>query len=316
MTTVWITGAKGFIGRHLSAYLAAQGHVVAGLGHGAWPLEIAATQGLTHWINGDIDAHNLQQLLQRSGQPQVIYHLAGGSSVGLSLQTPAEDFRRSVVSTSALLEWIRVATPETKLVVSSSAAIYGDTGLDRIPETGQYTPYSPYGFHKRSAELMCESYAQTFGIQVAIVRLFSVYGPGLCKQLLWDLCGRLTRSPQVLELHGTGAEIRDWLYVTDAISLLVAASDVANTHPLILNGATGVGTSVNDVAKLLCKILNQSPEIKFSGQQRSGDPFSLVGDTGLRQQMLNIQLDYPLHLGLTEYVHWFQYFQAHGSASS
>jgi UDP-glucose 4-epimerase len=311
MSTVWITGAKGFIGRHLSAHLAAQGNLVAGLGHGAFPPEIAAQQGLTHWINGDVDAHNLQQLCQRSGPPQVIYHLAGGSSVGLSLQTPAEDFRRSVVSTSALLEWIRVSSPATRLVVSSSAAIYGDTGLEQIPESGQFTPYSPYGFHKRSAELMCESYAQTFGLQIAIVRLFSVYGPGLCKQLLWDLCCRLAQSPTVLELHGTGEEIRDWLYITDAITLLVAASDVASPQPLILNGATGVGTSVSNVAKRLCKILNQSPEIKFSGQQRSGDPFSLVGDPTHRQQILNIQLDYPLHLGLQAYVHWFQHFQAH-----
>jgi UDP-glucose 4-epimerase len=308
MTTVWITGAKGFIGQHLSLYLAQQGHIVAGLGHGALPPEIASQRGLSYWINGDIDANNLQQLLQTSGTPSVIYHLAGGSSVGLSLQTPAEDFRRSVVSTSALLEWIRVATPETQLVISSSAAVYGDTSYDRIPEVGQFTPYSPYGFHKRSAELMCESYAQSFGLNIAIVRLFSVYGPGLCKQLLWDLCNRLQSSPEVLHLHGTGDEVRDWLYINDAVEFLVQASAMASAAPFFVNGATGQGTCVRDVATLLCNTWQTDTKVVFSGKQHIGNPFSLVADVSQAQKML-IQLQYPLSVGLKQYVDWFRNFQ-------
>lgn len=309
MSVVWVTGAKGFIGRHLSTYLAAEGLTVSGLGHGALPPELLSQQGLTHWINGDIDAHNLQQLFRCTGFPDVIYHLAGGSSVGLSLQTPAEDFRRSVVSTAALLEWVRIANPKIKIVVSSSAAVYGSIGLKRIPEIGQFTPYSPYGFHKRTAELICESYAQNFGLKIAVVRLFSVYGPGLCKQLLWDLCCRLMRMPDFLELHGTGAEIRDWLYVADAVKLLVAVSELEPLEFLLLNGATGIGTSVRDVAILMCKAMGVAPEVKFSGHKRPGDPFSLVGDTTRLQEALSIQLDYSLNLGLAEYAKWFKQFR-------
>lgn len=310
MSIVWITGAKGFIGQHLSIYLSAQGLTVSGLGHGTLPPEWLTQQGLTNWINGEVDAHNLQQLLKCTGSPVIIYHLAGGSSVGLSLQTPAEDFRRSVVSTAALLEWVRIATPETKIVISSSAAVYGNIGLDRIPEESQFTPYSPYGFNKRTAELMCESYAQNFGLKIAVVRLFSVYGPGLCKQLLWDLCCRLAQSPDCLKLHGTGAEIRDWLYVADAVKILVAVSRLRQSEFLLFNGATGIGTSVQDVATLMCKAMGVAPEIQFSGHKRPGDPFSLVGDTSRLQEMLSLQLDYPLSLGLAEYARWFKQFQS------
>lgn len=314
MGTAWVTGARGFIGQHLVRHLIQQGQTVAGLGHGAIPPEITLQQGLTHWINGDIDANNLQQLSHISGYPNVIYHLAGGSSVGLSLQTPAEDFRRSVLGTSSLLEWVRRNTPETHIILTSSAAIYGNTTLDKIPETGCYTPYSPYGFHKRAAELICESYAQAFGLSVGIVRLFSVYGPGLRKQLLWDLCCRLKASPKKIQMHGTGNEVRDWLYIEDAVHLLASlnallmrnassASKIEKT-PIIINGGTGIGTCVRDIVLLVCKEFNLDIEVNFSGNQREGDPFSLVAS--LEQlKTLDIELNYPLEHGIRNYVEWF-----------
>jgi UDP-glucose 4-epimerase len=309
MAIIWVTGAQGFIGRHLACHLSQQNHQISGIGHGAYFPETTKQAHITHWINGDIEAANLQQLLEKSGHPTTIYHLAGGSSVGLSFQTPAEDFRRSVVSTAALLEWMRSSAPQTKLVVSSSAAIYGDTPAATIPEEGNFTPYSPYGFHKKASELLCASYAQNFGLHIAIVRLFSIYGPGLRKQLLWDLCCRLQQSPTTLELHGTGNEIRDWLHIQDAVEILVAASDAASPALLIVNGGTGQGTCVREVATLLSQKMNPGVELKFSGQQRVGDPFSLVADT-TRLQTLSYTPQYTLSSGLDTYVGWFKKLQA------
>ncbi|HBB35155.1 MAG TPA: UDP-glucose 4-epimerase [Cyanobacteria bacterium UBA8803] len=310
MAVVWITGACGFIGNNLARHLAQQGYQVLGVGHGALPPEMAADLGLSYWINGEIEGSNLQQLLDRSGVPDAIYHLAGGSSVGLSVQAPAEDFRRSVVSTAALLEWIRIYIAETKLVISSSAAIYGNGHIDAIAEDGYFTPYSPYGFHKRTAELLCESYAHNFGLRIAIVRLFSVYGPGLYKQLLWDLCCRLNQSPSLLMLHGTGKEIRDWLYIEDAVRILIATVSSASSAPFIVNGGTGIGTCVRDVATLLCQSWGQFPDLKFSGQNRIGDPFSLIADTS-RLQTLAFVPQHTLASGLKEYVRWFRQRKVH-----
>lgn len=308
MAIIWVTGARGFIGKNLSIYLAKQGNKVLGIGHGSLPKETIANYGLSHWINGEIEDSNLHQLLEVGEKPEVIYHLAGGSSVGLSMQTPAEDFRRSAFSTALLLEWIRNNIPETKLVVSSSAAIYGNTQMTTIVEDGYFIPYSPYGFNKRVVELLCESYAHNFGLQIAIVRLFSVYGPGLYKQLLWDLCSRLHKSPSVLELHGTGNEIRDWLYIEDAIRVLTAAASGASNTPFIVNGGTGIGTCVRDVANLLCLTWDLSPKLKFSGKQRAGDPFSLVADTK-RLETLGFIPTQKLTLGLPKYVSWFRQVQ-------
>jgi len=308
MAVVWVTGARGFIGKNLCNYLTQQGNQVLGLGHGALPPEISIKYGISYWLNGEIEDSNLRQLLDKSGQPDVIYHLAGGSSVGLSIQAPAEDFRRSVSSTAALLEWIRGNVSQTKLLVSSSAAIYGNNQTGNIIEDGCFTPYSPYGFHKRAAELLCESYAHNFGLKIAIVRLFSVYGTGLCKQLLWDLCHRLQQSPSILELHGTGDEIRDWLFIEDAVQVLIAAANYASNIPFVVNGGTGIGTCVRDVATTLCQAWGESIPIKFSGKQRSGDPFSLLADTQ-RLQTLGFVPQYQLKSGLEEYVRWFRQLQ-------
>ncbi|MEO0315744.1 MAG: hypothetical protein RI928_2200, partial [Pseudomonadota bacterium] len=82
MKTFWITGARGFIGRHLARQLAASGHRVAGLGHGAWPAAEAVAWGVREWLNGDVSASNLAQMQAAFGTPDGIFHFAGGSSVG------------------------------------------------------------------------------------------------------------------------------------------------------------------------------------------------------------------------------------------
>jgi UDP-glucose 4-epimerase len=305
MSIVWITGAKGFIGRHLSQYLANNANLVLGIGHGAWPSELAIQNGISYWINGEIEDSNLWQLLEHSGKPDTIFHLAGGSSVGFSLQSPKEDFYRTVASTATLLDWIRIFTPKTKLVVISSAAVYGNTAIQPITEIGRYTPYSPYGFHKRTLELLCESYTQNFDLLISIVRLFSIYGPGLYKQLIWDLCCRLSHAPVQLEMQGTGKELRDWLYITDAVKILATVCQHQTQPFAIINGGTGFGTSVRDVVSRVCQAWHLSPQIHFSGKNRLGDPQQLVADI-TELQKLGVEIEYTLDLGVAAYVDWFK----------
>ena len=131
--TVWITGANGFIGRYLTRELADAGHTVHGIGHGAIADAAKQRLGLSMWLNGEIDAANLNALATGSELPSTIFHLAGGSSVGLSIAQPFEDFSRTVASTARLLEWLRGSAPECRLIVASSAAVYGTP--DRCPVT-------------------------------------------------------------------------------------------------------------------------------------------------------------------------------------
>lgn len=303
---MWVTGANGFIGRHLVCQLAGDGHAVHGLGHGALDPAGACALGLQTWINGEVDAANLNALAAMSGLPSQVFHLAGGSSVGLSMARPFEDFSRTVASTARLLEWLRSFAPESRLIVVSSAAVYGSDHAGPIPESAVLTPISPYGHHKLMMERLCQSYVQSFGIRCAVLRLFSVYGPNLRKQLLWEICSRLRSEQHTLKLGGTGAEIRDWTDVRDVVRLLAGIAEGRRQDGFdVINGGAGRGVSVAHIAEGLIRHWGSKTAVHFSGVARPGDPMSLVADNR-RVREMNFDWRIPLERGLADYVEWFK----------
>lgn len=307
MASAWITGAHGFIGRYLARGLRAGGYQVAGIGHGAWPEAEAAQWGLSFWLNGEISASNLGQMRQSLGLPDVVFHLAGGSSVGAAMANPNEDFTRTVVSTAELLEWLRQHSPATRLVAVSSAAVYGSAHSGPISEEARVSPFSPYGAHKLMMEDLCRSYAANFGLQLVLPRLFSVYGAELKKQLLWDLCGKFAAGGAV-ELGGTGNELRDWTDVRDVASALDQAARLASDQAPVLNLATSVATPVREIASTVASHwggAEAEARVRFSGRSRPGDPFSLVANID-RMRAQGIECAIPVTQGIAEYVAWYR----------
>ncbi len=308
MSTVWITGARGFIGRYLARTLAGQGITVVGIGHGAWPLSEAAHWGISSWVNGSVTGSNLQALARSVGLPVTVFHLAGGSSVAAAIANPHEDFSRTVLSTAALLEWLRQVSPATRLVAVSSAAIYGAGHTGPIVEDATARPYSPYGCHKYIMEQLCSSYGATYQLHSVVLRLFSVYGASLKKQLLWDLCSRLATAPETVELGGTGEELRDWVDIRDATAALAAAPALAAPAVPVLNIGSGVATPVKRIAALIQAAWKPGPNpaiVRFSGSARAGDPFSLQADTR-RMAAQGLRCAIAPEQGIADYVRWFQ----------
>jgi len=157
MATIWITGGKGFIGQHLASHIAGDGQQVHGIGHDQRTRNDALIWPYASWSSGEIDSATLDQLAARSGLPDTIYHLAGGSSVGASFQHPHDDFARTVETTARLLEWLRLRAVGVKVVAVSSAAVYGASHRDAISEVSPLSPYSPYGAHKAMMEILASS---------------------------------------------------------------------------------------------------------------------------------------------------------------
>ena len=125
--------------------------------------------------------------------------------------------------------------------------------------------------------LLC-GHARSFGIKIAILRLFSVYGPGLEKQLIWDLCTRLARGDAVLKMGGTGSESRDFVFVEDAARMLVAAIGHASVDGAVFNAGTGIGLTVHGLVDAVLAAWPAAPVVQFSGVSRAGDPYSLIAD--------------------------------------
>jgi UDP-glucose 4-epimerase len=302
----WITGARGFLGRNLAQHLAASGKQVAGIGHGHWSRTDALAAGVSHWVNADIHTASLDLLQAEGGRPDVIYHLAGGSAVGPSFANPLEDFERTVHTTIRLLDWIRLRCADVPVVAVSSAAVYGAGHDGAIAEASSGTPYSPYGHHKAIMEALCRSYGQNFGLRAAIVRVFSAYGSGLRKQILWDFCNRLVASQDDLVLDGTGQERRDWIHASDVARLIeLAGKALPSTDVPVLNGATGQGHTVVEFTQMVLKSWGSRQAVSFSGACRPGDPVCLVADV-TRARALGFAPEVALDQGVQAYVDWFR----------
>jgi UDP-glucose 4-epimerase len=298
-----VTGARGAIGRRVVAVAQARGHRVIGLGHGAWtPDGDTTAQPSAGWINGSVDSDNLANIARTVGMPDVVIHLAGGSLVGPSIAHPGEDFRRTVQAMQHLLEWLRLANPVARVVLASSAAVYGNGHIQPIPETAAYAPTSPYGTHKAMAEMLCRSYGRQYGMPIALVRLFSVYGPGLRKQLVWDLGRRLVAGEQNIELGGTGQEQRDFVFIDDAANILVDA--VAHAAPGVpaFNGCSGRAASIAEVARIAAARA-PSVTLSFSGESRAGDPSYLVGNPA-QARTASLNATTALEDGIARTVAW------------
>ena len=261
-------------------------------------------------MDGGVTASNLSSLRAKGGNPHEIYHLAGGASVGLAYQNPLEDFNRTAYTAAELLEWVRQESPATKILVASTAAVYGNSQTQFIKESQLPDPYSVYGYNKLALENLCRSYGFNYGLKVAIARIFSAYGAGLRKQLMWDICTKLSENPSVLKLGGTGEEVRDWIHVDDAVLAMTKIIGIATDKTPAVNVGTGAGTPVGEIGRNFVVAWNAGSasancRLEFDGKQREGDPFRLVADVSTLNG-IGVRPSKQVSVGIQEFVDWYR----------
>ncbi len=296
--SVLITGAAGFVGRYVAKEYAQQGYDVIGMGRRFFP--DYADWGLSAWHEADV---SIDRLREHAGEPDEIVHCAGGASVGDSVEHPRKDFCLTVDATSQVLEYMRLHSPNSKLIYPSSAAVYGQAKEVPIRESSILNPVSPYGVHKLMAESLCSMYADRYKLKISVVRLFSIYGVGLKKQLLWDACNKLANNETTF--FGTGEEVRDWLHITDAAHLIRLASIQASTACPIINGGSGSGLKVKEVLALLRVLMEVDKDISFSAVYKDGDPNVLLAEPS-KAHGCDWRPTVPWGKGVEEYVRWFR----------
>ncbi len=297
--TVLITGAYGFIGRHIARLYGEKGWKVLAMGHGGWSRKEWNDWNIAEWHTCDI---TIESLLTYAGEPDVIVHCAGGGSVGFSVSHPFQDYQRTVETAAHVLEFVRLHAPRAVVVYPSSAGVYGAAARLPISEDSPRNPLSPYGVHKKMAEDLIGSYSRHFGVPSAVVRLFSVYGKGLRKQLLWDACTKLASNETMF--FGTGDETRDLLHIRDAAELLFTAGEHASHESPIVNGGSGTGTMIRDIVTEIFSCFKRTDQPIFTDNTRPGDPEHYAANItkaiswGWKPTIDRLS-------GIKEYVQWF-----------
>lgn len=300
MPKILITGAGGFIGGHIAKHFVQLGWNVHGLdrqGVGNFLPQAVS------WHAYDLHGDGLGELLVNES-PDVIVHAAGTASVWQSVVDPVSDFRNSVLLWIKVLDAVRKARIACRIIFLSSAAVYGNPKVLPVRETDIINPVSPYGYHKAMCEQISEYYARIYDLQVCNLRIFSAYGIGLKKQVIWDICQKAYKESCV-RLLGTGEESRDFIHVGD-ISRVVELV-VGNMHPDVkeYNVANGISIKIRDVAKLVLKTLDVQKEIIFDGVCRPGDPLYWLADVS-RLTHMGFSYQVSFDDGIAEYVNWIK----------
>ena len=298
--TILITGAVGFIGRYVAKLFNEKGWTAVGLD--ASSADTSVTSKLSSYYKLALPSPNLGHVISDI-QPQVCVHCAGPASVGNSMEDPASDFNHSVMATFNLLDTLRLNAPGCRFLYPSSAAVYGNPLKLPVEEKQVPAPISPYGFHKLMCEQLATEFHQIYGLPTTIVRIFSAYGAGLRKQVLWDICKKAS-SQKILRLQGTGNESRDFIHVSDIARAILLLAEKSPCGGDVYNLASGMETTIRALQEIIVNELGFEIPTEFDGLVVPGNPLNWRADIS-RISVMGFRPEIDLKEGLASYAKWY-----------
>jgi dTDP-glucose 4,6-dehydratase/UDP-glucose 4-epimerase len=289
---ILIVGSKGFIGSHALSELRKK--------HDVWGCDVFTDYNEKNYfiITAQLDFNSI--FFQK--EFDVCINASGAANVSDSLRNPGRDFELNVHNVFLILEAIRTHCPTCKFLNLSSAAVYGNPDQLPVREIQSLKPLSPYGYHKMQAEQLCAEYYKFFNVGTCSLRIFSAYGPGLKKQILWDLYLK-SQASSTVELFGTGEETRDYVYVDDIVEAIKLLIEKDTFYGSFYNVASGKAQRLRDLAELFLQSINWAGNLKFTKVKRSGDPdfwqadISKIGELGFAPKV-------SIQEGIKRYAQW------------
>lgn len=303
-----ITGGAGFLGAHLANRLAAQGHhvrVVDDLSSG----DRTHLSPQVHFHRGDVN--NIPFMWSMLQDIDCVYHLAARVSVAQSMLYPRDYNDANVGGTVSVMEAMRDAGVR-RVVFASSGAIYGQLPSQPVHEDMPPNPDSPYAVSKWAAEQYVHTIGHLWGIETVALRIFNAYGPRQSLPLSHaPVVPRFLRqaiSGGSIVLFGDGNQTRDFIYVADVVSALVAAAEATNIDRQVINVGSGVETPISRLADLVEEVTGQTTN-RVHNAEKPGGVKRLVADISRARRLLDWQPQVALAEGLALTVAADQRFQ-------
>jgi UDP-glucose 4-epimerase len=278
---VVVTGAAGYIGGEISLLLKDAGHTVMGIDRRPCPAHLK--DAFDQFVQADFDSDESYRELIKA-QPSAIVHCAGTSLVGPSIKHPSDYYHNNVVKTLNLLNIMHSALPKTRLIFSSSAAVYGEPIMNPCHEVDPKEPVSPYGESKLMVEQILASYHRAYGLDYVAFRYFNACGadsqgrhgqePGATHIIARVL--ESIRDSQEFTLNGInypthdGTCVRDYVHVEDIARAHVLALD-RQVVPGVYNLGTSHGVSNREIIDTAQQVTGTAVVICV-GERREGDP--------------------------------------------
>jgi UDP-glucose 4-epimerase len=280
---VIITGANGFVGRHLVNALNGMGSSVT----------------LLKDINGNSLDIRKKDLIKSSldylRDVDVIYHLAAIASVNSSYENPHDTYETNVLGTLNILELCRLY--DINKIVYASSYVYGKPHYLHIDENHMTNPTNPYSRSKLIGEELCKSYHDDFGIECIVLRPFNIYGPGQRSDFLIPMIISCIKSGEVIVRDPEPK--RDFIYITDMIDAYIRAGEYEGDFD-IFNIGYGESYSVKEIIEKIIKLHGSETRVIYRGERRRNEIMDCYSSTKKAKDILgwspHIKIDEGLKL--------------------
>jgi len=304
MARYLVTGGAGFIGSQIVEALVKAGQTVRVVDNfsSGKPENLVGSD--IELFEGDIRDRSLMETAL-SGV-EYVFHEAAFVSVPQSMQEPMECFSVNQTGTETVLEAARKHGIK-RVVLASSAAVYGDSDAMPLKEDTRLFPLSPYAVSKRVTEIYAELYTRSFGLEVTALRYFNVYGPRQRPDSMYaaavPIFTRNLLEGKPITIFGDGGQTRDLVHVSDIVKANLAAAVHPTAAGKVFNVCTGIEVSIKDLVDHLSAHFPNAKPAEYK-PTRSGDIYRSIGDPTNLNRQLGFKTEMNLRDGLKTVVDW------------
>lgn len=277
MTSVLVTGASGFLGKHLVPRLRAEGHETNTMDHASGDVSDRAT-----W--------------QRFAPADVVVHLAAKSFVPDSWEFPSAFLRTNLSGTVEALEYCRLHRAH---LVFLSSYIYGDVVRQPVSESSALAATNPYALSKKLAEEACQFYAERYGVSVTVLRPFNIYGPGQSETFLVPTILKQLESRTEVRVRDLEPR-RDYIYVTDVVDAIIRAVAASGGYS-VLNLGSGRSSSVAELIHAIQQVWGTHLPVRSDGVRRQDEIMDTIADISRAEACLGWKPRFTLRQGLEHF---------------